>query len=216
MLRLTVLLLVLANAVYFAWSQGLLAVWGFAPVQQSEPQRLEQQIRPQSLRILGSDDLKRLESAGAPRPAECLQAGPIDDGQLASLRQVMEPWPPGSWTLEAAVDPARWIIYMGKYPSAEAVTRKKAELRQMGVSFETLANPTLEPGLSLGGFATEEAATQQMGQLAQRGVRTARVVQERPEVRGQQLKLPAVDDSLRGRLDELKTALNGKALRPCR
>jgi hypothetical protein len=118
--------------------------------------------------------------------------------------------------LESALEPARWIIYMGKYPNAEAVNRKRAELRQMGVSFEALSNPSLEPGLSLGNFATEAAATQQMGQLSQRGVRTAKVVLERPEVRGQQLRLPAVDDGLRARLDELKPVLNGKNLRPCR
>jgi hypothetical protein len=86
----------------------------------------------------------------------------------------------------------------------------------MGVSFEAPSNPALEPGLSLGGFATQAAATAQMESLAQRGVHTAKVVQERPEARGQSLKLPAVDESLRLRLDDLKVALNGKTLRPCR
>jgi hypothetical protein len=84
------------------------------------------------------------------------------------------------------------------------------------VSFEPLSNPDLEPGLSLGGHATQQAAQQQLEQLALRGVRTARVVQERPEQRGQRLLLPAVDDALRPRLEDFKTALNGRALRPCR
>ena len=215
MLRLAVLLLMLANAAYFAWSQGLLADWGFAPQEQSEPQRVLQQIKPLSLRVMGAEEAKRLETAAGKAP-ECLQAGPIDDAQTASLRQALDAWPPGSWTLEQAVEPARWIIYMGKYPNADAVNKKRAELRQMGVNFEPLGNPSMEPGLSLGGFPTEAAATQQMGQLSQRGVRTAKVVLERPEVRGQQLRLPAVDDSLRARLDDLKPALNGKNLRACR
>ena len=47
-------------------------------------------------------------------------------------------------------------------------------------------------------------------------LRTARVVQERPEQRGQRLLLPVVDDTLRPRLDELKTVLGTKPLRPCR
>ena len=216
MLRLTVLLLLLANCAYFAWSQGLLADWGFAPVQQSEPQRVQQQIKPQSLRILAADEVRRMDIAGGGRGAECLQAVPFEDTQTAGLRQALEPWPAGSWTIEPGVEPARWIIYMGKYPNAEAVSRKRAELRQMGVSFEALANASLEPGLALGGFTTEAAATQQLTVLSQRGVRTAKVVLERPEVRGQQLRLLAVDDSLRPRLDELKTALAGKSLRPCR
>jgi hypothetical protein len=35
MLRLFVLLLLLANAAFFAWSQGLLMAWGIGPPQQS-------------------------------------------------------------------------------------------------------------------------------------------------------------------------------------
>ena len=55
-----------------------------------------------------------------------------------------------------------------------------------------------------------------MEALANRGVRTARVVQERTEQRGQRLTLPVVDDTLRARLDELRTPLAGRALRACR
>ncbi len=218
MLRLSVLLLVLANAGYFAWSQGLLRAWGLAPVQQSEPQRLEQQIKPQSLRILRGDEARRLEtaSAGVTKAVECLQAGPFDESQMASLKPALDSLPAGSWSLEPLVEPGRWIIYMGKYATAENTARKKAELRQIGISFEALSDPSLEPGLSLGGFASQAEASQQLESFLQRGVRSAKVVQERPELRGRLLKFYAVDDSLRPRLDELRPALNGKTLRPCR
>jgi hypothetical protein len=96
------------------------------------------------------------------------------------------------------------------------VAKKKSELRQIGVTFEPVASPELEPGLSLGGFPTQAEANQLLERLAARGVRTARVLQERPDVKGQKLTLPAVDDGLRARLDDLRTPLGGKALRPCR
>jgi hypothetical protein len=219
MLRLLVLFLLLANAAYFAWAHGLLASWGVAPAQQAEPQRLAQQIKPQSVRILPADELKRIEVAAASpsgRPPECLQAGLFDEAQATGLKTALEAWPSGSWSVEPGTEPPRWIVYMGKYPSAENVAKKKAELRQIGISFETLANPTLEPGLSLGGYATQAAAQQQLEALAQKGVRTAKVMQERPEQKGLLLKLPAIDDVLRPRVDELRTALAGKILRPCR
>lgn len=216
MLRLVVLILLLANAAYFAWSQNLLAPWGIAPAQQSEPQRLEQQVKPQAVRILGPDEARRMEVAATPRAAECLQAGPLDDAQVASLKPALESWPAGSWSLEPVVEPPRWIVYMGKYAGADSVARKKAELRQLGVSFEPLADPALEPGVSLGGYASEAEANRQREVLAERGVRTARVVQERAEVRGQMLRLPALDDSLRARVDELKAGLGAKSLRACR
>jgi hypothetical protein len=52
--------------------------------------------------------------------------------------------------------------------------------------------------------------------LSQRGVRTAQVVQEHAEVRGTLLRVPAADDALRAKLDELKPLLAGKVLSPCR
>jgi len=217
MLRLTVLILILANASYFAWAQGYLQPWGLGPVQQAEPQRLAQQVRPKSLRVLQGDEARQvIEAAAAARAPECLASPPLPDAVAAAVRKELTQWPVGTWGLEPAVEPGRWIIYMGKYASQEMLEKKKSELRARGVSFEPLGNPSLEPGLSLGGFPTQAEANEQLSTLGARGVRTARVVQERPELRGPALRLPAVDDALRGRLDELRAALAGQPLRPCR
>lgn len=219
MLRLIVLALLLLNGVYFAWSQGLLHAYGFAPAQQTEPQRLAQQIRPEALRLLTPDEARRAESVTQLplKPPECLQAGLFDDQQSAFLRRTLEPvLPAGSWLMDTAAEPARWIVYMGKYPNAEALVKKRSELASLNLRFEPLTNPALEPGLSLGGFDTQGAAHAELASLNRRGVRTARVVQERPEVRGSRLKIPAADETLRARLDEFKTALAGKPLRPCK
>src|SRR4051794_28013849 len=104
MLRLLVLLLLLANAGFFAWSQGLLAPVGFAPAQQSEPQRVAQQIKPEAVRVLPGDEAKRFEVSQA-RPPECLQAGLFTDAEAATLKQSLEAWPGGSWTIEPAIEP---------------------------------------------------------------------------------------------------------------
>jgi hypothetical protein len=216
MLRLAVLVLLLANAVYFSWSQGLLASWGFAPTQQSEPQRLEQQLKPEAVRVLNADEVRRIELAASTRAPDCLMAGPLEEAQIVRVKQALGAWPAGSWSVDTLVEPSRWIIYMGKYPTAESLNRKKAELRQLGISFDGLSNEALEPGLSLGSFGSEADANRQLEKLGDRGVHTARVVQERAEVRGQVVKLPTVDDTLRARLDELKPALGGKNLRACR
>ena len=235
MLRLLVLALLLANGAYFAWSQGLLRGYGFAPAAQSEPQRMARQLRPESLSVLKPEEARRMEAAPPPalppapspalppvptassNPPECLQAGLFDGTQTAALRpRLQSALPANSWRLDPVVEPARWIVYMGKYATQEHVSRKKAELRQLGISFEELSNATLQPGLSLGGHLNEDSAKKQLDVLAERGVRTARVVQERPEVKGHRLTLAAVDDSIRARLEELKPALAGKTVRSCR
>lgn len=222
MLRALILFLLLANGLFYAWSQGLLAAYGLAPEPVSEPQRLQQQLHPEMVRVLpphGADALPvAVASAPAPAepgPTECLTAGLFDMARGTALAQALSAaLPAGAWTLEESVQPGRWIVYMGRYPNADWVDRKKAELRGMHVRYE--APPRgLEPGISLGGFDSEAAASRSLGELTQRGVRTARVVLEHSEVRGMQLRLPAVDAAMKQQLDGLKTALAGKPLRAC-
>ena len=76
MLRLAVVLLLLANAGYYAWSQGLLRGWGLAPVDESEPQRMEQQIAPQNLRLLPQGSKGAASSAAPAGPASSAPASP--------------------------------------------------------------------------------------------------------------------------------------------
>ena len=228
LLRLVVLLLLLANGLYFAWSHHLLGAWGPVPV--TEPHRLEQQIRPEQMQLTprrapAASTTPAAEAGGLQQVAnlapsgrvECLIAGIFDEGQGPALRQALATrLPPASWGLEpVVVTPARWIVYMGRYPNAEGLERKKAELRALRVVFDAPSNAALEPGLALGRFDSEAAATQELANLTRRGVHTARVVAERAEVRGLQLRLPQVDDRVRARLDDVKLALAGKPLKAC-
>ncbi len=249
MLRLFVLLLVLANAGYYAWSHGMLAAYGFAPIAQAEPQRMAQQIKPEALRILTPLEVRQIDTgappatataapvsvstslstptltstlastptASASSAAECLQVGIFNEEQTVVLKErLSQALPAGSWVLESALEPARWMVYMGKYNSADAVTKKRGELRGLGVSFEALNNPVLEPGLSLGRFDSQAAADADLVRIAKKGVKTAKVIQERAEQRGQRLKLAVVNAALRSQLDAIKPQLAGKALQTCR
>lgn len=239
MLRFLVLVLLLANAGYYAWSQGLLQTWGLAPAQQAEPQRLQQQIQPEALRIVGAkapppvaapaSGTEAAESpvsaepastasvpvAAAPSAGECLQAGVFDEEQADALRRAAAALPQGSWSLQRTTIAGRWMVYMGRFADSDALAKKRAELREIGVPFDRPNNASLEPGLSLGRFSTEDAAQRGLSNLAAKGVRTARVVQERPDAPGFMLRLPTVDDALRTQVEALRPALAGKTLRPC-
>ncbi|WP_382152891.1 SPOR domain-containing protein [Hydrogenophaga sp. ANAO-22] len=68
MLRWAVIVLVLANAGYFAWTQGYLGGLGLAPIEQREPQRLAQQLRPEALRLLNGPKGTPADTATAPEP----------------------------------------------------------------------------------------------------------------------------------------------------
>lgn len=224
MLRLIALLLVLANGVYYAWSQNALRAWGLERPTQTEPQRTAHQIRPDALKLLSADEARRIATAAAaaavvppaPSAGECLQAGLFGEAEAAVLRTRAEAvLPAGSWSLDAAATPARWIVYMGRYPDTEQLRRKRNELRALHVAFDVAGNPALEPGLSLGSYASQAEATAGLAALAQRGVRTARVVEQRPAARGLLLRLPHVDESLKPAVQSLTPALAGKPLTAC-
>lgn len=281
MLRMLVMVLALANVGYFAWSQGLMAPMGLGLVNQSEAFRLNQQIRPEAIRLLPAVPNAAMPSAlptsqateapavqavptisvaptaaasiAAPgvsaaastapvtsgsasvaavspstsatsaavtanaAPAECLQAGVFTEAQADALRaRLQASLPEGRWALNPAVEPARWIVYMGRYANEDMVTKKRSELRARGVRFEAVQNPALNPGLSLGHFETKVEADGELARDAERGVRTARVIQERAEQRGQRLVLPSVDTPLKTQLATLKPLLAGRAFAACR
>ena len=218
MLRFFVLALLLLNGVYFAWSQGFLRSYGLAPAQQSEPQRLAQQIKPEAIQVLTVQALKLAQAPPAPpKPTTCWQAGVFDEAQGRLLREalVAANLPAGAWSLDPVVAPGRWIVYMGKFANAQAMAKKSAELAAFQLKIEPPKDPALRPGLSLGGFESEAAAVAALATLVERGVRTARVLPELAEVRGVLLRLPAADDALRGKMEVLKPVLADKALIPC-
>ncbi|QXL83887.1 SPOR domain-containing protein [Comamonas sp. NLF-1-9] len=230
MLRLAVLVLLLANLGYYAWSSGQLQPWGLAPHGEAEPERLQRQIAPQNLELLPPARPRPAPPAAhapadtppaaaalaqaAAEPAACLQAGPLNEERAKGLRSALASLPAGSWTLEPSEVPARWMVYMGRFADEEALARKRAELRALKLAFDR-PGPALEPGLSLGRFASEEAAQQGLADLVARGVRTARVVQERAAQPRYTLVLPAATAGLRAQLDALALRWDDTPLQAC-
>lgn len=217
MLRLAAIVLLLANTGYYAWSQGWLRTWGLAPAEQSEPHRLAQQIRPETLRILPARDTAPVASeAPAEAATVCLQAGVLNTRQADAVRSAAAGLPQDSWSLEPITIAGRWMVYMGRFTDDEALEKKRAELRARKLPFDRPGNPALEPGLSLGRFGTEEAAQRALATLNGQGVRTAKVVAERAEAQGFTLRLPALDSATRAQAEtQLRQALGDKALRAC-
>ncbi len=157
----------------------------------------------------------------APAPVDatpaCWQAAGFTEEQAELLRAELRLLGLGdsAWQLAEVRSPGRWIVYMGRYDSAEQAARKKAELRGMGIDFRDVNTPGLTPGIAVGTFSSEQAARDGLQTAERRGVRTARVVQERAESLSFNLRLPAITPAQRQRIDALGPAMGGRSLQRC-
>ncbi len=236
MLRALLVLLLLANAV--TWGLGLgpwagtLADWGLAPADLREPQRMAQQVKPESLRVLPTPGSKAEPALPAPNeemiagnrdalqprgPESCWQAAGFLPDQAEQLKSALEGVAAlaGRWQWDENVLPERWIVYLGRFANSEALQRRKAELRQAKVEYRDVYVPALSLGLALGTYSTEEAAKTALLNAQRDGVKGAKVVQERQEYKTFTLKLPAITDEELALAQGLGEALAGKTLQKC-
>lgn len=233
MLRSLVLILLLVNAAFFAWTQGWLNdVVGIRPDGQREPQRLSQQKAASQLTVIAPGAAEAARSAAAPaEPASaaasaiaspsspasasvatrCLEAGPFQATLRPQLEDQLRPvLPVGARRIETVATPGVWIVYMGPYADNDAMARKQDELRRMrGVPFEPVRAPaSLVPGLSLGRYTAQAEAEAALERLRQRGIRTARTVTLRPAGEALVVRVPRASAAEQQTLSDLALPQN--------
>lgn len=166
--RLLFFLLVFANLLWFAWSQGYFGL----PDDGHEPQRLAQQLHPEKLRITRAEvtpaDAQpeeiacRLVSGLATTDAEALTSAVAAVG--AKTRIVPLPMPPTH------------LVIIADLASKAAADKKATELGRLGVEMQNITALEGERHeIVLGSFKTEAAAQEYLQRIARRGVRTARM-----------------------------------------
>ena len=263
MIRFAIVLLLLANAGYYAFSHGMLRSMGWAPENPAEPERMQQQVNPEALRIRTREEMEQAqkqvqgaapaaepsangapEAAGKPaaepdktaeKPAdktadklaeklaekpekpekkECLVAGSFDAKQVEALRLQLAKLPEGSWKLDSSTSAGRWMVYVGKFSSQDALDKRRDELRALDISTDRARLASLEPGISLGRFSTEEAAERHLATIGKKGVSGAKVVVDRPEAISYTLRLPRIDAATKKRVQSWHV-MDGKDLQAC-
>lgn len=217
MLRALVAALLIANLVFFAWTEGWLdGVVGVRSIGDREPERMARQVRPELVRVLSAGEAASVVSAATPLPA-CLEAGPFGDAEVTIAQAAAQAALPGAALTDVKTDkPGTWIVYMGRYANREALTKKEDELKRRKLGYDEVRdNAALAPGLSLGRYADRAAATSALEQFAQQGIHTARVVELTPASSSHMLHIEAADTSLAARATSLKLAALGNGFTAC-
>jgi hypothetical protein len=220
MLRAIVLALLVANLAFYAWSQGWLdSVVGMRSIGDREPERLARQVRPEALRILSAGSAVDAAPAAPALPTlACLEAGPFSDTELSAAQSAAQAALPGGTPLVDVkiAKPGNWMVYMGRYASRDALTKKEDELKRRKTPYEEVREPVaLAPGLSLGRFDERAAAAKALDAFSEQGVRTARVVEITPASTSHVLRIERADAALATQAAALRLAGLGKGFVPC-
>ena len=237
MLQRLVVLLILANLLFFAWSRGWLEdLTGSRVHPEREPERLARQVNPELVVIL-PPGAASASSSGPVAPAAaaaaaaaaassvatsgtCLEAGPFASGAavsaVAALQALQPPLRPGSWAEVKTERPGSWMLYMGRFPNRDAMSKKEDELKRSRVSYESLTAPAdLVPGFSLGRYDDRAAADRGLEQLGQRGVRSARVVELSAPTTQHMLRADKADAAVAAQLTAIRSPVLGRGFVPC-
>lgn len=221
MLRALIFALLAANLAFFAWTQGWLdSVVGVRAIGDREPERLLRAVRPELIRILPADAASGVVGAAGEAAANaltCFEAGPFADAEIAAAQAAAQTaLPAGSWVTVKTDQPGTWLVYMGRYATREAQTKKEDELKRRKLPYEEIGEPpALAPGLSLGRFDQRPAAATALDRFTQQGIRTARVVELAPALSRHVLRIDRADAALSTQLVALKADALGRGFVAC-
>jgi hypothetical protein len=231
MLRTLIVALVLANLVFFAWTQGWIdGPTGIRAHGDREPERLGLQVQPELVQILSAQAAKAASAPAsapppaapasipaAPAPLACLEAGPFSGAEAAAAEAaVRAALPEGSWISIKSGRPGLWMVYMGKFKDRDEQLKKQEELRAMRVEYDDLRSPPeLLPGLSLGRFEERANAVNALEKFSLRGIRTAKVIEVRTPASAVLLRVDKATPALAAQVSGLTSAALGKGFAPC-
>jgi hypothetical protein len=243
MLRGLVAALLVANLLALAWTLGWFeALPGGGRHPEREPERIERQVNPDAVQLIAPMAASAALQAAAvrtllpaappasaaagdavaskpdaPRPV-CLEAGPFAAAEVAGaergLRELQ--WPGLGWVNVKSERGGLFMVYLGRFADDAAMTKRRDELRRLQIAVDELrSSPALQPGLTFGRFDSQAAANDALEQLAQRGVKNARVVTLVAPVVVTLLRVERADAALAARLSQLSLPPAGSGFKTC-
>ena len=213
-MRIVFLLLALANVAFLAYAKF------FADARSFESQLLDQQLKPEAIRLLSPAEVasRAQKRADAPRTVACLEWGAFSVVDAARAQEALGPLALGERLSQRVMeDAAGFWVYIPTQGSRQTAIQKASELKRLGVSefFIVQEDPRIRFAISLGVFKTAEAAKAHLEQLRAKGVRTALMGPRDSQVQKIFLQVRGIPEAIAANLNELKQGFPGTDVKPC-
>jgi len=217
-MRPLVFALVLANLLFFVWARGYLG----APAE-ADSRRVEQQLLPERIVVVsrGEPPQSARKKAKGETPREqqgnerCRIWSDLAASEADEIEQVLrEGFAEFRTNRRTVNENSGYWVFIPPLASKDEVSRKTAELQQLGVDdfFVVQASGPNQLAISLGTYRTEEAANAGLETLRAKGVKSARMGERRGkpayvvlEVRGPAAQAEALQRSIATRLPKATT-----------
>lgn len=164
MARVVFLILIFANLAFFVWTANYLGNGESG----REPERLKNDLQADQLIVSAQD---------VPPPTQvCRRVGPLPLAEAERLKGALEARG-GARVAMKPMEEANFWVYMPPLSDDNAVDRKVAELKRLGVTdfFVVTESGEYRNAISLGSFHDEASAQEFFDQLSKKGVRSARI-----------------------------------------
>ena len=212
-MRLTFLLLVLANLAYFAWTRY------FSPEDAvSDRAPLSRQIEPEKLPTVPAAQTAVPAGALLAAAGGCIEWGGFAAQEAVLAHKALEALALGERLSERRSDEtAGWWVFIPPQGNRAAALKKTVELKALGIQeyFVVQEEGRFRWAISLGVFSSEEAAQSQLAVLREKGVRTAQHGQRETAVMKVWLRIRDSRPSEQTKLKELALQAPGTDTRPC-
>ena len=218
-MRLLFFILLLANAVFFAYS------WFGPGVQASgDAQIIGQQLNAEKIRLLAPEQLSTLTrkpeppKAAAAAASVCLEWGGFFGADMARAGQALEPLALGAkLTQRRQDDVSGFWVYIPPLASRQSATQKIGELKRLGVEdyFIVPDDPKWRNAVSLGIFKTEDAAKARLAALRAKGVKSAAMGARETQPGKAYFQVHDATPALAAKLNELKQGFPGSEVHDC-
>ncbi|MBV8500515.1 MAG: hypothetical protein JO006_02210 [Paucibacter sp.] len=213
-MRTLVLILAIANALFFGWSRGWLdGVTGVPADGGHEPQRMARQVNPERVSLLGQ------EARAALQKTSCLVLGPLADAEALRAAQtalVKAGVPANAFAPRQEAMAPVWAVATIRLGTKDFQARKEDTYKKLGIRYEYLqGHPEEDPTLVLSRHDSERAAQAALAQLEARALKGLRVLPLQATGQRSELVFAQADGLLQARLRNLRDTDLAAKVRDC-